>query len=214
MSCQKRFVADRNLEPPLDWEPPAKIPRMPTRYMRAYTPGMNAGTGLHGYSLTSTKGLNLPYHPLLPKSALMNSLGYNSGLSSTGTGNILSIHYSLDKCCSLLRIRIVLYSRLSNNIFVFVGQNTYLGNMAAAVQGKGGKGGSPSQAALAGLRLPAELHVVSGASQRVSGTPSGSTPQPKGRDYRQQASNQSSSYLNPSSYGVPNNQIYQVMVYL
>ncbi|EFX81422.1 hypothetical protein DAPPUDRAFT_196289 [Daphnia pulex] len=134
MSCQKRFVADRNLEPPLDWEPPAKIPRMPTRYMRAYTPGMNAGTGLHGYSLTSTKGLNLPYHPLLPKSALMNSLGYNT---------------------------------------------------------------------LAGLRLPAELHVVSGASQRVSGTPSGSTPQPKGRDYRQQASNQSSSYLNPSSSTTP-----------
>jgi hypothetical protein len=82
--------------------------------------------------------------------------------------------------------------------------------MTTAVQGKSGKGSSPSQAALAGLRLPAELHVVSGATQRVAGPTSGTTPQPKVRDYRQQASNQSSPYLNPSSYGVPNNQIYQV----
>lgn len=98
--------------------------------------------------------------------------------------------------------------------FTLTGQNSYLGNMTSAAQGKSSKGGSPSQAALAGLRLPAELHVVSGATQRATGTTSGSTPQPKVRDYRQQASNQSSPYLNPSSYGVPNNQIYQVGFFL
>lgn len=61
MSCQKRFVAERNLEPPADWEPPAKIPR--TRALRPYpplanTPGLPLGT----------KGLHVPYHPLLPAS--------------------------------------------------------------------------------------------------------------------------------------------------
>lgn len=176
LSCQKRFVADRNLEPPLDWEPPAKIPRMPARGMRTFAPGMNNAVGLHGYSLASTKGLSLPYHPLLPKSALVNTLGYNSGIPSAGTG-----------------------------------QNHYLGNMPPVVQGKGNKTGSPSQSALAGLRLPAELHVVSGVAPRVAGTPSGSASQAKVRDGRQQVSNQSSPYLNPSSYGVPNNQIYQAI---
>ena len=89
MSCQKRFVADRNLEPPLDWEPPAKIPRMPTRGLRAFPGGMNAAAAsLHGYSLASTKGLGLPYHPLLPKSALINTLGYNSVLPSATTGKL------------------------------------------------------------------------------------------------------------------------------
>lgn len=83
--------------------------------------------------------------------------------------------------------------------------------MPPVVQGKGNKTGSPSQSALAGLRLPAELHVVSGAAPRVAGTPSGSASQAKVRDGRQQVSNQSSPYLNPSSYGVPNNQIYQVI---
>lgn len=80
------------------------------------------------------------------------------------------------------------------------------------VQGKSSKGGNiPSAAALAGLRLPAELHVVSGSTQRSSGASSGSSSQAKARDYRQQpSSNHPSPYLNPSSYNVPNNQIYQV----
>lgn len=104
MSCQKRFVADRNLEPPLDWEPPAKIPRMPTRGLRAFPPGsMNTATAsLHGYSLASTKGLGLPYHPLLPKSALINTLGYNSVLPSTTTGKTMSfVFWFLFVCVSL-----------------------------------------------------------------------------------------------------------------
>lgn len=88
MSCQKRFVAERNLEPPLDWEPPAKIPRMPTRGLRAFPPGINTAASLHGYSLASTKGHGLPYHPLLPKSALLNTLGYNSVLPSATTGQL------------------------------------------------------------------------------------------------------------------------------
>jgi hypothetical protein len=48
MSCQKRFIADRNLEPSLDWEPPTKISRVPTEGLLAFTPGINAGTRLHG----------------------------------------------------------------------------------------------------------------------------------------------------------------------
>nr|CAH0104418.1 unnamed protein product [Daphnia galeata] len=38
-------------------------------------------------------------------------------------------------------------------------------------------------------------------SRQITERLQGSTPQPKVRDYRQQASNQSSPYLNPSSYG-------------
>ncbi|XP_057664232.1 neurofilament heavy polypeptide-like isoform X1 [Diorhabda carinulata] len=29
VTCMKKFKAERNLEPPVDWEPPAKIPRVP-----------------------------------------------------------------------------------------------------------------------------------------------------------------------------------------
>ncbi|XP_045465093.1 MOG interacting and ectopic P-granules protein 1 isoform X2 [Harmonia axyridis] len=29
MACSRKYKPDRNLEPPLDWEPPAKIPRVP-----------------------------------------------------------------------------------------------------------------------------------------------------------------------------------------
>ncbi|XP_044750665.1 MOG interacting and ectopic P-granules protein 1 isoform X2 [Coccinella septempunctata] len=36
MACSRKYKPERNLEPPLDWEPPAKIPRVPK--MR---PGMN-----------------------------------------------------------------------------------------------------------------------------------------------------------------------------
>lgn len=71
--------------------------------------------------------------------------------------------------------------------------------MTSAVQAKRRKRGNPSQATLAGLRLPAELPGVCGASQRATAT---SAPQPKVRDYRQQASYQSSPDLNPSSCGV------------
>lgn len=57
ISCQKRFLPERNLEPPLDWEPPAKIPR--TRGPRSY----------QGPTMPSiAKGIQLPYHPLLPAS--------------------------------------------------------------------------------------------------------------------------------------------------
>ena len=82
MSCQKRFIPDRNLEPPVDWEPPAKIPRMPApRGMRAFPAGIANNLG---YQLAGSKGLAVPYHPLLPKSALLNTLGYSVLPSATG----------------------------------------------------------------------------------------------------------------------------------
>ena len=87
MSCQKRFIADRNLEPPMDWEPPAKIPRMAAlRGMRGFPAGM---VNTMGYQLAASKGLAVPYHPLLPKSALLNTLGYSVLPSAPGTSSLI-----------------------------------------------------------------------------------------------------------------------------
>ena len=55
MSCQKRFIADRNLELSLDWEPPTKISRVPTEGLLAFTPGINSGTRLHGSGKSSKR---------------------------------------------------------------------------------------------------------------------------------------------------------------
>ena len=194
LSCQKRFVADRNLEPPIDWEPPAKIPRIlppphphpasaaaaaaAGRGLRAFTSGMNPAASA-AYALATAKGLSaLPYHPLLPKSALIHqqSMGYNNSSSSSANSS-------------------------------FLGKT-------------GGSGGGKT--GLGGLRLPAELHVVSGSGQTQRGNSlsgSMSVSAAKGRDFHHQhhhrqqsgANPSPSSYLNPSSsYNVPNNQIYQV----
>ncbi|CAH1125107.1 unnamed protein product [Ceutorhynchus assimilis] len=48
--CARKFKPDRNLEPPPDWEPPAKIPRMPK--MRAT--GLNAAVA--AYQTLTNKG--------------------------------------------------------------------------------------------------------------------------------------------------------------
>ncbi|XP_030762604.1 MOG interacting and ectopic P-granules protein 1 isoform X2 [Sitophilus oryzae] len=48
--CARKFKPDRNLEPPADWEPPAKIPRMPK--MRAT--GLNATVA--AYQTLANKG--------------------------------------------------------------------------------------------------------------------------------------------------------------
>ena len=97
LSCQKRYVPERNQEPPLDWEPPAKIPRIPPRNVRNFhasstgaaglAAAIGAAGGISASSLASyqmaasAKGnatFALPsFHPLLPKSALLNSLGYS-----------------------------------------------------------------------------------------------------------------------------------------
>lgn len=207
ISCQKRFIAERNLEPPLDWEPPAKIPRMPTpRGPRNYPGGLNAANNLHGYSLAAAKGLaSVPYHPLLPKSALMNTLGY-SGLTSTGTGMFLQYFYFYN----------FIFSSQWLAIFIMKRTNYFPPIMVKLIlKGKVNKGPPSSQANMSGLRIPNELHVVQGATHRGSAggasTGQGASSQQTKATYRQQSSsNQSSLYLNPSSYAVPNNQIYQV----
>ena len=60
MSCRKRFIADRNLGPPLHWEHPDKISRVPTEGLRAFTPGINAGTVFHGDFPSTETGNILP----------------------------------------------------------------------------------------------------------------------------------------------------------
>ncbi|KAL0279801.1 UNVERIFIED_CONTAM: hypothetical protein PYX00_001280 [Menopon gallinae] len=67
LTCAKKFRPEKNLEPPLDWEPPAKIPRM-TR--KPPNMSMNVNNPLYQQALAS-KNIQ---HPLLPKmvSALNN----------------------------------------------------------------------------------------------------------------------------------------------
>ena len=101
------------------------------------------------------------------------------------------------------------------------GQLAYLSNLTSTLQGKSGKGAAAAAAAvaaqtLAGLRLPAELHVVQGSAQQRSSTPPQSAQSKTasgGASYRQssQSGQSSTSTLFLSSgFSVPNNQIYQV----
>lgn len=59
MACQKKFRPERNLEPALDWEPPAKIPRI--NRPRNMAPNPNATLA----AMAMMKGN--PQAPLLPK---------------------------------------------------------------------------------------------------------------------------------------------------
>ncbi|KAG8238806.1 hypothetical protein J437_LFUL010520 [Ladona fulva] len=63
-SCQKKYRPDRNQEPPPDWEPPAKIPRIP----RGRPPTVSAGYGSQGMAVPKVPGIPTQVnHPLLPK---------------------------------------------------------------------------------------------------------------------------------------------------
>jgi len=59
ISCAKRFRPEKNLEPPLDWEPPAKIPRVPKQRQMLPANVMQYGSP----RLQS----QMSQHPLLPK---------------------------------------------------------------------------------------------------------------------------------------------------
>ncbi|XP_071442782.1 uncharacterized protein MEP-1 isoform X2 [Hetaerina americana] len=63
-SCQKKHRPDRNQEPPPDWEPPAKIPRIPRGRPHAISPAY----GSPGMPVPKVPGMptQVP-HPLLPK---------------------------------------------------------------------------------------------------------------------------------------------------
>ncbi|KAK9877971.1 hypothetical protein WA026_020186 [Henosepilachna vigintioctopunctata] len=67
MACGRKFKPDRNLEPPLDWEPPAKIPRVPK--MR---PGLNA-TAYQALSKNNTQ----QQFQLLTKMQMQNNHSIN-----------------------------------------------------------------------------------------------------------------------------------------
>ncbi|KAJ8668008.1 hypothetical protein QAD02_009671 [Eretmocerus hayati] len=60
LACQKKFRPERNLEPSMDWEPPAKIPRM--NRPRGMGPAPNPAA-LAAMAMASAKGPQ----PLLPK---------------------------------------------------------------------------------------------------------------------------------------------------
>lgn len=59
LACTKKFRPDRNLEPAVDWEPPAKIPRL----NRARPVGPTNPSALAAMAMASAKGPQ----PLLPK---------------------------------------------------------------------------------------------------------------------------------------------------
>jgi hypothetical protein len=59
ISCAKRFRPEKNLEPPLDWEPPAKIPRVPKQRQMMPVNAMQYGS--------PRMQAQLAQHPLLPK---------------------------------------------------------------------------------------------------------------------------------------------------
>nr|CAD7395347.1 unnamed protein product [Timema poppensis] len=61
ISCGKKFKLEKNQEPPSDWEPPAKIPRL------ARNRPANMGIGEAAYrAMTGKQNPGVP-HPLLPK---------------------------------------------------------------------------------------------------------------------------------------------------
>ncbi|KAF4522264.1 hypothetical protein B566_EDAN011960 [Ephemera danica] len=63
LSCVKRFRPEKNCEPPVEWEPPAKIPRMSKNMYRPILPGSPQTP--QQYLNQRVQGL--PQHPLLPK---------------------------------------------------------------------------------------------------------------------------------------------------
>ncbi|XP_046666289.1 MOG interacting and ectopic P-granules protein 1 isoform X3 [Homalodisca vitripennis] len=60
LSCAKKYRPERNQEPPLDFEPPAKIPRVSRN-----RPTMSPGTPVYQAAMSGLK--QGPGHPLLPK---------------------------------------------------------------------------------------------------------------------------------------------------
>ncbi|XP_049780538.1 MOG interacting and ectopic P-granules protein 1 isoform X1 [Schistocerca cancellata] len=60
LSCAKKHKPERNQEPPIDWEPPAKIPKVPRS--RAAPP-----LGLGAATYQAVQGKTYSQHPLLPK---------------------------------------------------------------------------------------------------------------------------------------------------
>ena len=60
LSCAKKHKPERNQEPPPDWEPPAKIPRVSRSRPTAL------GLGAAAYQAMAGKQVQ-PHHPLLPK---------------------------------------------------------------------------------------------------------------------------------------------------
>ena len=60
LSCAKKHKPERNQEPPPDWEPPAKIPRVSRSRPAAL------GLGAAAYQAMAGKQVQ-PHHPLLPK---------------------------------------------------------------------------------------------------------------------------------------------------
>lgn len=180
MSCQKRFLVERNLEPPIDWEPPAKIPRLPARGaaggLRAYAAAAAAGVNpanLAGYQVAASKAAvaaaagAYAYHPLLPKSALLNTLGYSVlPAASAGAGKTVSGAGKAAQQSAAASMR------LAAELHV-----------VASGGGGGQRSGTPPQ--VKGQAAYRQAVAVAAAAA------------------------QSSLYLSPS-YTVPNNQIYQV----
>ncbi|XP_075229244.1 zinc finger protein MEP-1 isoform X2 [Lycorma delicatula] len=84
LSCAKKYRPERNQEPPLDWEPPAKIPRVP----RNRPTGMSPGSALYQAAMSGLKqgaAQGVP-HPLLPKLMPTPSAALGQSILNRGRG--------------------------------------------------------------------------------------------------------------------------------
>ncbi|KAE8743786.1 hypothetical protein FOCC_FOCC009562 [Frankliniella occidentalis] len=85
VSCQKKYRPDKNQEPPIDWEPPAKIPRVSRS--RPFPMG---GQTVAGMTMPQKPGMVGQPHPLLPKlpagSTIMGQTTLGQMANSLGRG--------------------------------------------------------------------------------------------------------------------------------
>ncbi|KAK3909745.1 MOG interacting and ectopic P-granules protein 1 [Frankliniella fusca] len=85
VSCQKKYRPEKNQEPPIDWEPPAKIPRVSRS--RPFPMGAQSVAGM---SMPQKPGMVGQPHPLLPKlpagSTIMGQTNLGQMANSLGRG--------------------------------------------------------------------------------------------------------------------------------
>ncbi|CAH0768626.1 unnamed protein product [Bemisia tabaci] len=91
ISCGKKYRPERNQEAPLDWEPPAKIPRVTKN-----RPTMSPGNAVYQAAMSGLKQGNPVHHPLLPKLAA-SPMPTTQGLLNRGRGRPQGPHTLLQR---------------------------------------------------------------------------------------------------------------------
>uniref|UniRef100_A0A1B6D548 MOG interacting and ectopic P-granules protein 1 n=2 Tax=Clastoptera arizonana TaxID=38151 RepID=A0A1B6D548_9HEMI len=80
LSCAKKYRPERNQEPPLDFEPPAKIPRISRN-----RPSMSPGNAVYQAAMSGLKQ-GTPSHPLMPKLVQTASPAIGQNILNRGRG--------------------------------------------------------------------------------------------------------------------------------